>query len=109
MLAKRLRSERHAHSLSQHQLAAIGAIQPNAQGHYENGARRPRADYLLRIYAAGLDVRYILTGERTRIDASALSDEEQAFLRSFRLINLEERHAFEQILSTMASGIAPRS
>jgi transcriptional regulator with XRE-family HTH domain len=43
-------------------MGAIGGVETNAQGNYENGIRSPRADYLSRISEAGVDVTYVVTG-----------------------------------------------
>lgn len=63
-IGPRLREERTRLKLSQSALGAIGGVETNAQGNYENGSRSPKADYLLRITAAGVDISYVLTGVR---------------------------------------------
>jgi transcriptional regulator with XRE-family HTH domain len=64
----RLRQERNRLRLSQSALGNIGGVETNAQGNYENGARSPKADYLLRIAEAGVDLSYVLTGNRSSMD-----------------------------------------
>ena len=61
-LGARLRSERCRLGLSQRVLAEIGGVKTNAQGHYEQGLRLPRADYLARVHKAGIDIIYVLVG-----------------------------------------------
>lgn len=68
-IGPRLRSERLRLKLSQSAMGAIGGVETNAQGNYENGIRSPRADYLSRISAAGVDVTYVVTGHS--LDRSA--------------------------------------
>nr|WP_176704525.1 helix-turn-helix transcriptional regulator [Pseudomonas sp.]QBM91751.1 XRE family transcriptional regulator, HtH motif [Pseudomonas sp.]QBM91826.1 transcriptional regulator, XRE family [Pseudomonas sp.] len=63
-LATRLRSERIRLKLSQRELGNIGGVATNAQGKYESGERSPRADYLEKIFLVGVDVYFVLTGER---------------------------------------------
>lgn len=63
-IGPRLRQERTRLKLSQSALGAIGGVETNAQGNYESGARSPKADYLLRISGAGIDINYVLTGSR---------------------------------------------
>ncbi|MEX6678220.1 helix-turn-helix domain-containing protein [Pseudomonas sp. W2Oct36] len=65
----RLRQERTRLKLSQSALGAIGGVETNAQGNYENGTRSPKADYLLRIAQAGVDLNYVLSGNRSSADA----------------------------------------
>lgn len=61
-IGKRLKQERKRLKLTQSALGAIGGVEANAQGHYENGQRLPRADYLFRIAAAGVDISRVVTG-----------------------------------------------
>lgn len=58
----RLRQERVRVGLTQRQLGLLGGVAANTQGFYEKDKRSPRADYLSKILAAGVDVVYILTG-----------------------------------------------
>ncbi|MGN2430114.1 helix-turn-helix domain-containing protein [Pseudomonas syringae] len=75
-IGTRLKQERLRLKLSQSALGAIGGVETNAQGNYENGARSPRADYLSRIAEAGVDITYLVTGFSAQHFASApaLSD-----------------------------------
>jgi transcriptional regulator with XRE-family HTH domain len=61
-IGKRLRQERKRLKLTQSALGAIGGVEANAQGHYESGQRLPRADYLFKIAAAGVDISRVVTG-----------------------------------------------
>lgn len=61
-IGQRLKQERLRLKLSQSALGAIGGVETNAQGNYENGVRSPRADYLSRIAEVGVDVAYVVTG-----------------------------------------------
>ncbi|KTC58231.1 helix-turn-helix domain-containing protein [Pseudomonas savastanoi] len=61
-IGPRLKKERLRLKLSQSALGAIGGVETNAQGNYENGIRSPRADYLSSISNAGVDVAYVVTG-----------------------------------------------
>lgn len=61
-IGQRLKQERLRLKLSQSALGAMGGVETNAQGNYENGIRSPRADYLARIAAAGVDVGFVVTG-----------------------------------------------
>lgn len=65
----RLRQERNRLKLSQSALGAIGGVETNAQGNYENGTRSPKADYLLRIAESGVDLNYVMSGNRASPDA----------------------------------------
>jgi transcriptional regulator with XRE-family HTH domain len=71
-IGPRLKQERLRLKLSQSALGAIGGVETNAQGNYENGIRSPRADYLLRISNAGIDVAYVVTGLSSERPASSI-------------------------------------
>ena len=64
-ICDRLREEREALGLSQQALAERCGITARSQRNYESGERLPDAGYLAAIAAAGADVLYILTGQRT--------------------------------------------
>jgi transcriptional regulator with XRE-family HTH domain len=61
-IGQRLKQERLRLKLSQSALGAVGGVETNAQGNYENGVRSPRADYLSRVAEVGVDVAYVVTG-----------------------------------------------
>ena len=64
-IGARLKSERLRLGLSQSAIGAIGGVEVNAQGRYENGIRLPRADYLASVEESGVDILYVITGKRT--------------------------------------------
>lgn len=55
-----------------------------AQINYEKGERQPDAAYLAAIAAAGADVLYILTGQRTMPVGEVLKPDEAALLDNYR-------------------------
>jgi transcriptional regulator with XRE-family HTH domain len=63
-IGERLREERTRLRLSQSTMGSIGGVETNAQGNYESGTRSPKASYLERIAAAGVDISYVVTGFR---------------------------------------------
>lgn len=62
--AARLREERERLGLSQRALGEVAGVAKLAQLNYEKGARSPSIAYLDAVSGAGLDVWYMLTGER---------------------------------------------
>jgi transcriptional regulator with XRE-family HTH domain len=60
----RLREERERTGLNQVAFAALGGVKKLAQINYEKGERSPDADYLAGLAAAGVDVLYVITGQR---------------------------------------------
>ena len=64
LLGTRLREERRRLGLTQAALAAVAGISTATQVGYEGGATDPGASYLLKIAEAGVDVCWVLTGQR---------------------------------------------
>lgn len=62
-ISRRLVEERHRLGLTQAELAKIGMVSKRSQVFYEQG-RSPAADYFPAIAGAGVDILYVLTGER---------------------------------------------
>lgn len=62
----RLKDERERMGRSQHAFGEMGGVGKLAQLNYEKGARMPSVDYLRRIGERGVDVAYLLTGERAK-------------------------------------------
>jgi transcriptional regulator with XRE-family HTH domain len=67
---ERLREERERLGLSQTEFGQIGGVKKVAQINYEKGVRQPDAAYLAAIAAAGVDVLYVLTGQRSAAPTS---------------------------------------
>ncbi|WP_310731446.1 helix-turn-helix domain-containing protein, partial [Burkholderia pseudomultivorans] len=63
-IGARLREERLRIGLSQAEFAALGGLSNKAQLSYESGARSPDANYLAALAKIGVDVLYVITGER---------------------------------------------
>lgn len=72
----RLKDERERMGRSQHAFGELGGVGKLAQLNYEKGVRVPSVDYLWRLGEHGVDVAYLLTGERAKsedIDADLLT------------------------------------
>lgn len=63
-IGDRLRIERKRLALTQQEMADIGGVKTNAQGNYENNSRMPKADYLASLCRNGVDIVFVLIGER---------------------------------------------
>ncbi|MFJ3468628.1 helix-turn-helix domain-containing protein [Pseudomonas sp. NPDC090203] len=105
-LGTRLKEERKRLGLSQQEFGAIGGVEANAQGKYENGERIPRADYLVALGKKGMDVLYVVSGERTPLTMDTLNDAERAIITHYRALNEDDQEAISQ-LATSLSECAP--
>lgn len=99
-IGERLKGEREAMGKTQSDFAEIAAAAgvPGAtrqsQAKYEKGIASPSAAYLSAMALQGVDVHYVLTGERDRAQpAPTLTAEEQTMLGYFREASKEVRRA----------------
>jgi len=98
-IGERLREEREAMGKTQSDFAEIAAAAgvPGAtrqsQAKYEKGLASPSAAYLSAIALKGVDVRYVLTGDREVPQGLVLNAEEETLLSYFRAASTEIRRA----------------
>lgn len=90
LIAERLREERKRLGLTQERFGAEGGVGKLAQLNYEKGERSPDAAYLSAIALAGVDVSYVLTGER---GGAALAPDEAAMLAGYRALDARGKAA----------------
>lgn len=64
-LGDRLREERERLGMNQTQFGDLAGVTKKTQMLYEGEQRSPKADYLTSIAQAGVDVQYLLTGNRS--------------------------------------------
>ena len=103
--SSRLKQERIRNKLTQQELAELGGVQPNAQGHYENGQRMPKADYLVAT-SGMLDITYVITGKRTPEMANDLTAEESTMVLTLRRMPEEDQSALNHLFSVIARNYA---
>lgn len=103
-IGNRLREERERLGLSQPALADICGVTMRSQRNYEKGDRQPDASYLAAVSAAGADVLYILTGQRSGAAAPtpALKPEEAALLDNYRHASPEGKKAIKATSDALA-------
>jgi transcriptional regulator with XRE-family HTH domain len=83
-IGERLKEERSRLGLSQTDLGAIGGVGKTTQINYEKGDRSPDAAYLAAAAAAGVDILYVVTGQRALVPADSLTAEEAKVLENYR-------------------------
>lgn len=110
--SSRLREERQRLGLNQTELAELAGVQKGAQVNYESGKRAPDTNYMTAILAAGADVNYILTGQRSSAAAApapALTPDEREMLALFKSATLTGKAAAIGALQGAAgAGNAPK-
>ncbi|NWC62928.1 helix-turn-helix domain-containing protein [Cedecea sp. P7760] len=82
-LGFRLREERDRRGLNQTDFAALANGSRGAQAAYERDEKIPGGGYLMALAASGIDVLYVLTGQRIP-KTGALSDDEQELIEIYR-------------------------
>lgn len=90
----RLREERERLGYNQTDFGDIGGVRKNAQSNYEQGERQPDAEYLQKIQAIGVDVHYLLTGERRDSDEMV-----KALLERWVTLNAEQQLLIVQLMA----------
>ena len=90
--SERLRTERERLELSQQGLAEKCGVTARSQRNYESGERNPDSVYLAAIAAAGADVLYILTGQRSGAAAAAPVAAEPAAQLSRRALAVAQNY-----------------
>lgn len=101
----RLREERERLRLNQTELASVGGTTRKSQFNYETDARKPDAEYLAAAACAGVDVLYVLTGERDSGPASSLDAAEQVLLDAYRRCSVEAKRNLIQTAALFSAGL----
>lgn len=101
-IGERLREERERIGLSQGAFGEIGGVKANAQGNYEKGERFPDAAYLAAVAERGVDVLYIVTGQRTPLPAASLSAAEADLLSHYRELPEADQAGTSRMVSALA-------
>lgn len=90
----RLREVRQALNMSQTEFGAAGGVLKNAQSSYETDKRSPDANYLAKIAQLGVDVNYLITGQK-------FSEAELQLLQLIKGLNAEQQQALERFLASI--------
>lgn len=102
-IGERLKEERERLGLSQTDFAALAGASKNTQYNYEKGERSPDANYLSAAAEQGVDVLYVLTGERRLSASEGITAEEAALVTAFRSMSDAERSVLRRISGSLTS------
>ncbi|EFH8134085.1 transcriptional regulator [Escherichia coli] len=88
-IGSRLREERERLGLSQQALGEIGGVKKLTQLNYEKGDRAPDTIYLTSVAEAGVDIVYVLTGQRipSPVTVTPQNEEEKKLLENYRAMD----------------------
>lgn len=99
-IGARLKSERRRLGLSQDKFAEAGGVKRTTLYQYEHGDRRPSLDFLVKSTSAGLDLAYIIFGERNLRLAGAVHIEQEELDRILSLVDQYARDSRGRALAT---------
>lgn len=88
--------------MTQRDLAEKTSIAKNTQLNYEKGARKPDSDYISAIAQAGVDVLYVLTGQRTPRKEEGLDEREKSLLDNYRSLQEGDKAAMQRLSDALA-------
>lgn len=103
-IGERLRGERERLGMSQPKFAAIADTTKQTLFAWESGKTAPDGFQLEALARAGVDVLYVLTGDR---DPEALDSSERLLLDRYRVCAETARQHLLQTAVLLASGLAP--
>lgn len=95
---RRLRAERRAKGLNQRDFGKLAGVGLQTQSRYENGETQPNAEYLANLSDQGVDVLYVLTGNRIE---SALDKETADLVDDFGQLPAHLRQMARSVIRTM--------
>ncbi len=101
-ISVRLKEERSRLKLSQTDLGAIGGVGKTTQINYEKGVGSPDATYLAAVAEKGVDVLYVVTGERKPMPADSISAEVAQFVKVYERVNESDRNVLLRMVSAFA-------
>lgn len=99
-----LKEERQRLGMNQEDFAAVGGLKRRAQTLYEQNERAPDALYLRALAGIGVDVHYILTGERLQ---SAVTSDERELLDGYRSMDVRGKAGVLGMIGGMRSPTPP--
>ena len=103
---KRLADERRRLGLKQAGFAALVGTDVPKQSLYENDKRALRADYLVRLAEAGVDIVYVLTGRRG--EGRALGQQASDLMTAYLALPADMRRAVEALARALRAAFAGR-
>lgn len=98
-IGERLKEERQRIGLNQTDLATECGVSKNTQLAYEKGERSPDAEYFVRASKLGLDMLYVVFGQRQPMET--MSKEEEDILRFYRALSESDRASVHRMAYAM--------
>ncbi len=106
-IGERLRGERARLGLSQVVFADACGVNRSTLATWEKGEQSPTAAVLSMMAGLGVDVLYVVTGERAPLGSGALSQEERQLVASYKQGDALARQALESVAAMAARSAGP--
>lgn len=87
---------------NQADFAAFAGVAKTSQFNYEKGDRSPDAAYLAAVAERGVDVLYVVTGERKPTSADSITPDETGLLEYFRSMPESDRQTMLRMAFALA-------
>jgi transcriptional regulator with XRE-family HTH domain len=97
-IGERLREERIRLGFNQADFAAFAGVAKTSQFNYEKGDRSPDAVYLAAVAEKGVDVLYVVIGQRMPVVEPTLSGEEVEMVEHVRSLDDDDKEAVRRLL-----------
>lgn len=101
-IGARLQAERKRLGLNQEQFAEVMGVSKRTQAAYEGGNSEPGTVYLNKGAAVGLDVLYVVTGERKPAQTDSLTEEENTLVQRYRAMTPESRASVDRVTEALS-------
>lgn len=101
-IGERLKEERVRLGYNQGDFAAIAGVAKTSQFNYEKGERSPDAAYLAAVAEQGVDVLYVVTGQRTPKPSSSLNSDESDLIEHYRQLPEGDRQHTHKMVNALA-------
>ncbi len=102
-MGERLKEERQRIGVNQTVLAEKCGVTKNTQLAYEKGDRNPDTSYLAHAASLGVDILYLVTGERKPVLADSISAEVAQFLKVYQRVKAADREVLFRMVSAFAN------
>lgn len=106
-LADRIKSERERLALTQPRVADLTGVGKTTVINWEKGVSSPTAVQLAALAAAGADVLFVVTGQRSQAAAEVelLPSDERVLVDAYRRCNAEARRNLIQTAALLSAGM----
>lgn len=101
-IGERLKEERVRLGFNQADFAGFAGVAKTSQFNYEKGDRSPDAAYLAAVAEKGVDVLYVVTGQRTPQPADSITADESSLISNYRTLPEPDQMYTQRTITALA-------